>query len=65
MGCTAALLGYAMTQAVSGLPLTMKDQIQCQINPHGIFCGQSDNEAGFSPNSLALHCKYCFIPVFY
>jgi hypothetical protein len=61
MGCTAALLGYAMIQAVSGLFLTMKDQ----INPHEIFLGQNDNEAVFSPNSMALYYKYCFIPVFY
>jgi len=42
-----------MNQSVSGLPLTMEDQIQCQTSQCGIFCGKSNTEAGFSPNSLA------------
>jgi len=54
-----------MTQAVSGLPLTMEDQIQCQTSPCEISCGQSDTEAGFSPNALAFTCQYYFIRAFY
>lgn len=51
---------YVKTQAVSGLPLTMEDQIQCQTSPCEISCGQSYTEAGLSkffsfPLSVLFH----------
>jgi len=54
------LLGYVKTQAVSGLPLTMEDQIQCQTSPCEIPCGKSDTELGLSkffgfPLSVLFH----------
>jgi hypothetical protein len=59
----ATMLGHAIVQAVSRLPLTAETRVCAQGTPYGICGAQNGIGTGSSPSSLVLPCQYHFIAV--
>jgi hypothetical protein len=51
-------VGRAMAEAVSRRPLTAEDRVRAQVNPCGIYGGQSGTGTGFSPSFSVFPCQY-------
>jgi hypothetical protein len=47
-----------MAQAVSRRPLTAEARVRSQVNPCGIYGGQSGTGTGFSPSTLVFPCQF-------
>jgi hypothetical protein len=53
-------MSRALAQAVNHWHLMSKIHIQSQVNPFGIYCGQSGFWTGFSENTLIFLTSFTF-----
>jgi len=51
-----------MVQTVTHCPVTTEAQVQSQVSPRQIYCGQSGNGAGFSLSAILLFSPVSIIP---